>query len=77
MKEEQFEKAVHIKRQLERINKIIEIINKKGPTTSDIECLGDRLYNLYRYSKDINVCDIINNALTDLAQYYNSKFDSI
>ena len=77
MKEEQFEKAVHIKRQLERINKIIEIINKKGHTTSDIECLGDRLYNLYRYSKDINVCDIINNALTDLAQYYNSKFDSI
>lgn len=77
MKEEQFEKAVHIKRQLERINKIIEIINKKGHTTSDIERLGDSLHNLYRYSKDINVCDIINNALTDLAQYYNSKFDSI
>ena len=77
MTEEQFEKACHVKRQIERINKIIKIIDKKTCTSSDVEDLGKSLYELYRYSQDITVKGTINGAITDLAQYYDSKFESI
>lgn len=77
MTEEQYEQAIHIKCQIGRINQIIEILDKKNCTSIDMGNLGNSLYELYRYSKDVYVSSLINNTITDLVQYYDSKFESI
>lgn len=77
MTEEQYGKAVDIKRQIGRINQIISILDRKHCTARDMENLGNSLYELYKYSKEVYVSSLINNTMTDLTLHYDSKFESI
>lgn len=77
MTKEQYGQAVYVKQQIRRINQIINILDRKYCTSQDMMNLGNSLYELYKYSKEMYVSELINSTIADLALHYDSKFESI